>query len=230
MTDSSRLEDYLETIFAIEISGELPTITGIAKRLEITKGTVTTGVKRLVKSMMLEHEPYGSVRLTEAGRQKALTIYRRHENVSFLFSEILGIERERAESLACLLEHEIDQNLEQKLFILVDFFCRGRRYGEDWLYRLQKELTHEYDLPKPLAMMEHGEPCEVVRLSSVGPLRIRLLEMGLVPGTTLTLDGVAPLGDPLKIRVRGIELSLRKSEATTVWVRPLQKGPMKGRS
>src|SRR6056297_875982 len=115
-------------------------------------------------------------------------------------------------------------------FILVDFFCRGRRYGEDWLYRLQKELTHEYDLPKPLAMMEHGEPCEVVRLSSVGPLRIRLLEMGLVPGTTLTLDGVAPLGDPLKIRVRGIELSLRKSEATTVWVRPLQKGPMKGRS
>ena len=171
--------------------------------------------------MMLEHEPYGSVRLTEAGRQKALTIYRRHENVAFLFSEILGIERERSEVLACILEHEIDQKTEQRLFALTDFFCRSRRSGEEWLTRLEKELGSDYNLPKPLAMMGKEESCEVVRLSSIGPLRIRLLEMGLVPGTPVVVEGLAPLGDPLRIRVRGMELSLRKSEAATVWVRAL---------
>lgn len=46
MVASFRLEDYLETIFSIEISGMEPTVTGIAEKLALTKGTVVTGVKK----------------------------------------------------------------------------------------------------------------------------------------------------------------------------------------
>lgn len=220
MIASARLEDYLEAVFSLEIAGEEPTVTGLAEHLDLTKGTVVTGVKKLVKNMMLEHEPYGTVRLTEAGRQKALTIFRRHENVSFLFCEILGLEREKAEDLACIMEHEMDERTEQKLCALGDFFCRSKMNGEEWITRLQKELKDEQKLPKPLAMGKKGEKSEVVRLSSKGPLRLRLLEMGLVPGTPVTVSGFAPLGDPLLLSVRGMELSLRKREAATIWVRP----------
>jgi len=45
---------------------------------------------------------------------------------------------------------------------------------------------------------------------------MRLLEMGLIPGTTITLVGKAPLGDPLEYELRGYRLSLRKTEAQRV--------------
>lgn len=48
----------------------------------------------------------------------------------------------------------------------------------------------------------------------------RLLEMGLVPGTTVEVVRLAPLGDPMDLRVRGFHLSVRKEEAARVLVTP----------
>lgn len=56
---------------------------------------------------------------------------------------------------------------------------------------------------------------------------LRLREMGLLPGTTLTLVRTAPLGDPIEIKVRGYNLTLRKSEADHVMVEPAAGSPMK---
>ena len=50
--------------------------------------------------------------------------------------------------------------------------------------------------------------------------RQKLLSMGLTPGTTLTVTRVAPMGDPVEIRVRGFALSLRKDEAEVVLIEP----------
>jgi ferrous iron transport protein A len=49
---------------------------------------------------------------------------------------------------------------------------------------------------------------------------LRLREMGLLPGTSVTLIRTAPLGDPIEIKVRGYNLTLRKSEADHVMVEP----------
>ena len=51
-----------------------------------------------------------------------------------------------------------------------------------------------------------------------GSAFLRLREMGLMPGTSLTLVRTAPLGDPLEIKVRGYNLTLRKSEAEHILV------------
>jgi ferrous iron transport protein A len=60
-----------------------------------------------------------------------------------------------------------------------------------------------------------GETARIVKFSQtvVRNYRQRLLAMGLVPGTCVTLIRVAPLGDPVEIRVRGYALSLRRAEA-----------------
>ena len=50
------------------------------------------------------------------------------------------------------------------------------------------------------------------------PVRRRLLELGLVPGTQVRVVGVSPLGDPLELEVRGSRLSIRKKEALTIEV------------
>ena len=51
-----------------------------------------------------------------------------------------------------------------------------------------------------------------------GALRCRLLDMGLIPHTRVTLQKVAPMGDPIEIRVRGYELTLRVEEAQKIEV------------
>lgn len=54
------------------------------------------------------------------------------------------------------------------------------------------------------------------------PLRCRLLEMGVLPGTEVTLVRRAPLGDPLELRLRGYALSLRRDEADAIVVEPAE--------
>jgi len=55
-----------------------------------------------------------------------------------------------------------------------------------------------------------------------GDAFLRLREMGVLPGTTVTLVRTAPLGDPLEIKVRGYHLTLRRSEADHVLVEPVK--------
>lgn len=75
------------------------------------------------------------------------------------------------------------------------------------------------DLTK-LSDLAIGTAAVVRELSSSGSAVIRLREMGLLVGTSLTLVRAAPLGDPLEIKVRGYRLTLRKSEADHVLVEP----------
>lgn len=71
-----------------------------------------------------------------------------------------------------------------------------------------------------LDTIEPTRTCRIVSVHSEGPLRRRLLAMGVVPGTLVETVRAAPLGDPLEFRVRGYCLSLRKAEARTIDVVP----------
>ena len=87
---TARVEDYLEAVLDIEMSGEIATVTQIAKNLGVTKATVTAALKRLKLVELLQHERYGDVVLTEEGRERALVIYRRHEFLTDFFVRILS--------------------------------------------------------------------------------------------------------------------------------------------
>jgi ferrous iron transport protein A len=58
----------------------------------------------------------------------------------------------------------------------------------------------------------------IVRIGGERLVRQRLLTMGLVPGETVTVTGVAPLGDPLELQIKGYRLSLRVQEARQIMV------------
>ncbi len=61
----------------------------------------------------------------------------------------------------------------------------------------------------------------IVKVGGAGPLRLRLLDMGLIPGTTVVTHKRAPMGDPIEILLRGYSLTLRLEDARSVEVRPL---------
>ena len=61
-----------------------------------------------------------------------------------------------------------------------------------------------------------GQSGVITAVGGDGPLRCRLLDMGLIPKTKVTLIKIAPLGDPIEICVRGYELTLRKDDARNI--------------
>jgi ferrous iron transport protein A len=70
-----------------------------------------------------------------------------------------------------------------------------------------------------LSEVQTGQRAEVVEVLDPDEIGLRLLEMGLTPGVSVTCLGVAPLGDPLEFEVRGYRLSVRRSEAQKVVVK-----------
>ena len=63
-----------------------------------------------------------------------------------------------------------------------------------------------------------GDTAAITAVGGEGALRCRLLDMGLTPRTLVTLRKVAPMGDPIEIRVRGYELTLRVEDAREITV------------
>ena len=63
-----------------------------------------------------------------------------------------------------------------------------------------------------------GETVTVKRLTGDGPVKSRIMDMGITKGVSLYVRKVAPLGDPVEVTVRGYELSLRKGDAEMVEV------------
>lgn len=74
--------------------------------------------------------------------------------------------------------------------------------------------------PQPLTSVAKGAVATVVEIKVAPGSRARLMEMGLLVGTKVELVRFAPLGDPVEIKVRGYNLTLRKSEAEQILVNP----------
>lgn len=61
-----------------------------------------------------------------------------------------------------------------------------------------------------------GQSGTIAQVDGEGALRLRFLDMGLIPGTHVTLRKVAPMGDPIQIQVRGYELTIRREDAAKI--------------
>lgn len=64
-----------------------------------------------------------------------------------------------------------------------------------------------------LAMLKPGQRGRIAKIGAIGPLRRRLMDMGILVGEEVRVEQVAPLGDPIEITVKSYNLSLRKREA-----------------
>ena len=61
-----------------------------------------------------------------------------------------------------------------------------------------------------------GQEGVILTVGGEGALRLRFLDMGLIPGTKVMLQKIAPMGDPIQIRLRGYELTIRREDAAKI--------------
>ena len=69
-----------------------------------------------------------------------------------------------------------------------------------------------------LDLLPLSQEAVITAVGGEGALRCRLLDMGLIPKTAVRVERIAPLGDPIELRVRGYALSLRKEDARNIEV------------
>ena len=79
-----------------------------------------------------------------------------------------------------------------------------------------------------LKELQIGKSAVVDTVGGSGALRQHFLDMGLIPGAEVTLVKLAPMGDPMELRIHGYELTLRLDDAAQITVTPTEKTPPVG--
>ena len=72
--------------------------------------------------------------------------------------------------------------------------------------------------PKMLLKLKPGQKGRILKVLGSGAVQRRIMDMGLVKGAEMEVERVAPLGDPLEVKIKGYHLSLRKNEAAGIFV------------
>ena len=72
-----------------------------------------------------------------------------------------------------------------------------------------------------LSEVQVGQTVKVVKVHGEGPVRRRIMDMGITKGQKIYVQKVAPLGDPIEITIRNYELSVRKADCEMIEVEPL---------
>lgn len=71
-------------------------------------------------------------------------------------------------------------------------------------------------MTRTLRDLDTGEKGRIRTIKGSGPIRRRIVDMGLVPGVEIVMERYAPMGDPVELKVRNSHISLRKEEAATI--------------
>jgi len=227
-TLSRSLEDYLEAIHNITARGGGARVKEIADELKVRMPSVTGALRSLSAKGMVEHRPYDTVRLTDSGSRQAQGIVDRHNAVKSFLVDVLGVGAEAAEAEACGIEHAIAPETLDRLVKFVEFI---ERCGTDQTLKIEDfratfnsvpdaelvKCTNPHGRMKLTALCP-GSHGKVVGLLGKGQIRRLLMDMGITSGVEVEVERVAPLGDPMVIKVRGYLLSLRKCEAELVLV------------
>jgi DtxR family transcriptional regulator, Mn-dependent transcriptional regulator len=111
---SESLEDYLETILALQRQKAVARSKDIAEKLDIKRGSVTGMLKKLAGHKLINYEPYGYVTLTPEGKKIAISVEQRHIFLKDFFFRVLKVDEKTADRTACQMEHAMDKQTFKK--------------------------------------------------------------------------------------------------------------------
>jgi DtxR family transcriptional regulator, Mn-dependent transcriptional regulator len=219
-TNPSKSErETLKAIYRLSKGGEFVHTGALAEQLGVTPGTVTAAVKRLAERRLLQHEPYRGVELTRGGRRLAIAAIRRHRIVERFLSDMLGYAWNEADRLAGTFEHDLPQEVEDRLFVALHrpATCPHGFPIPD------PDVVDIPDMP-PLYSLEPGDAAEVAVPGSTDPEVVQFLEkLGLRPGVVIEVREKHPFDGPIVVDVEGIDRTIGEKVANQIYVRKQQR-------
>ena len=187
----------------------------LADALGVSPGTVTATIKRLAERGLADHKRYRGVELTPDGRRAAVAAIRRHRIVERFLSDMLGYAWNEADRLAGSFEHELPQEVEDRLFVALD-----RPTSCPHGFPIPAPETAEIAELPPLYELEPGDVAVVAVPGATDPEVIAFLDtLGLRPGVSVRVREKHPFDGPLVLDVDGKDRTVGEKVARQIYVR-----------
>jgi len=241
---SVSVENYLEAIFRLLRDQAVARSRDIADAMQVSRASVTGMLKALCERGLVNYERYGFVTLTSKGEKLAQRVLYRHNTLRDFMVNVLGIDAKKADEAACHMEHGISKEVVDRFAQFAEFVQRCPQAGSQWIngfgyqcenppladetncqpciaqaQAAEQKKEEAQEMSVALTNLKPGEKGLIERVSGDGAVRRRIRDMGATTGAEVEVVRVAPLGDPIDVRIKGYHLALRKKEAGEILVR-----------
>ena len=237
---SASTEEYLEALYTLTQDNKTATTSKISKRLNIAPASVTEMLRKLAGGGYVNYSRYQGVTLTAKGYEMAEKMTRKHRLLERFLHDVLKIGNDRVHKEACDMEHVLSDTTERAICQTLKSpdkcpddknvipacnlgfsSCNECKQWGDDLEKVGPRKTNVISL----AALKEKQEGKIAFIRGDNKALRRLLDMGLTPGTKVTISRVAPLKGPVEIAVRGSHLALGEKIACNVFVeKPINVG------
>lgn len=228
------VEDYLKTIYDLSKNGDAASTTDISRMLKVSPASVTEMLKKLADNKYITYSPYHGTTLTNSGRLIAQKTVRKHRLLERFLHDTLKINKEVVHDQACEMEHTLSDEAEESLCRLLHHPdhcpddgkmippCDLQIHSCEECINLHRKGLEEVGKRKEnlvaLSDLKQGRTGKIFFIRGGHTVLQRLLDMGLTPGTRLSVTKTAPFEGPIEISVRSSKLALGRGIASKVFV------------
>lgn len=214
---SIAVENYLKRIYVEQelAGGSLAALGSIADSLGVTPGTVTTMIKGLAASGLVDYQPRRGVSLTEAGRMRALAVIRRHRLIELFLVEKLGFDWADVHAEAEELEHALSDRLLDRIDAVLGHPTVDP-HG-DPIPRADGRVATVDGLP--VSDMAPGTASQVLRITRDEPELLGFLgDAMLLPGAQLRVEARSAAAGTVTVSVGGQQSIISREVASHILV------------
>lgn len=233
---SSSAEEYLEALYTLTQDSNSAGTSEISKRLKIAPASVTEMLRKLAAKGYINYSPYHGATLTQKGLQIASKITRKHRLLERFLHDVLKISKERVHQEACEMEHALSDETERAMCLNLNSpnkcpddkkvipACQLNFKNCDECRKFNEKFEN-IDTRKilliSLTAMKEKQQGTIAFIRGNNKILYRLMEMGLIPGTTVSIKGITPLKGPVEVAINGAKLALGEEIACNVFVEGL---------
>jgi DtxR family Mn-dependent transcriptional regulator len=221
------VDEYLETIYFLAFpigeytphgAGAPPLASRVAEMLHVSRASAGEMLKRLEADGLIERGKKKEALLTDAGRERAERVVRKHRIIERLLTDFMGYtayeSHERADEMGDTFDDEMIERIDDKL-------GHPQRCPHGWPVDPEFEQAENAELAS-LASLEAGTRATIVRLAEHdGDLLHWFYDQGLVPGTSILVRTAEPAADQFTVAIEKVgERAISEKAAAGLFVRP----------
>lgn len=231
---STSTEEYLEALYKLTIDGAPASTSAVSRVLNIAPASVTEMMQKLAETGYVNYSPYQGVTLTTEGYRTAEKITRKHRLLERFLHDALKIGKNKVHQEACEMEHALSDETARAMCrtLKAPYQCPDdgqvippcdlsfsscdecRQWGQANLDKIgRRSITIV-----AISSLKEGQERVISFIRGDSKLLRRLVDMGLTPGTKVTVTRAATSDEPVEITCRGFRLSLGDEIAYNVFV------------
>ena len=226
MAQGHSVDEYLETIYflAFPIGEYRPHVTGsptlaarVAEMLGVSRASAGEMLKRLEAEGLIERGEHKEALLTEAGRERAERVVRKHRIIERMLTDFMGYTAAEAHIHADELGDTFTDDMVDRI---ASRLGNPERCPHGWPVDTKREQAENPELA-PLSEVEAGSRATIIRLAEHdGDLLHWFYEQGLEPGRELEVRAAQPAAGQITVRLDGVERAVGDRAAAGLFVRP----------